>query len=88
MLFGLCNSPATFQRMMDVIFLPLKEKHRPLGTRILVYMDDILIASSALKGHRDAVHDVSVAPDALPTDPARNLLRKYLRLHLTRKAKS
>jgi hypothetical protein len=58
MFFGLCNSPATFQHMMDVIFLPLKEKHRPLGTRILVYMDDILIASSALQGHRNAVHDV------------------------------
>jgi len=38
MFFGLCNSPATFQKMMDTLFLvPLMEGW------ILVYMDDILI---------------------------------------------
>jgi hypothetical protein len=41
-----------------------------------------------VKDQRDAVHDMSVAPDALPTYRATHLLRKYLRLHLTRKAKS
>lgn len=38
-----------------------------------------------VKEQRDAVHDMSIAPDALPTSQARNLLRKYLRLHLARK---
>jgi len=38
MFFGLCNSPATFQKMMDTLFLvPLMEGW------ILVYMDNILI---------------------------------------------
>jgi hypothetical protein len=59
MFFGLTNSPATFQRMMDTIFAPLKVKHALLGTSIQVYMDDILIASSlGIEGHRAAVHDV------------------------------
>ena len=39
MSFGLCNAPASFQRMMDTILGPLKWKI------CLVYMDDILIYS-------------------------------------------
>jgi hypothetical protein len=59
MFFGLTNSPATFQRMMDTIFADLKEKHALLGTSIQVYIDDIMIASSSgLTGHHAAVHDV------------------------------
>jgi hypothetical protein len=59
MFFGLTNSPATFQRMMDTIFADLKEKHALLGTSIRVYMDDIMIASSSgLTGHRTVVHNV------------------------------
>ena len=38
MFFGMCNSPATFQAMMDSIFKDMIE-----GTLIIVYMDDILI---------------------------------------------
>ena len=38
MFFGLCNSPATFQHMMDEIFEELLEKGG-----VIVYMDDILI---------------------------------------------
>ena len=38
MFFGLCNSPATFQTMMDAIFEELIER-----SVIVVYMDDILI---------------------------------------------
>jgi len=38
MFFGLCNSPATFQKIIDILFLvPLMEGW------ILVYMDNILI---------------------------------------------
>jgi hypothetical protein len=45
--------------MMDSIFQRTIDKHHLLGTEILVYMDDILIASSSgLAGHRAAVHDV------------------------------
>ena len=59
MFFGLTNSPATFQTMMDHIFAPLQEKHWQLGTDIIVYMDDILIASAkTLEGHKAATTDV------------------------------
>ena len=56
MLFGQCNAPATFQRVMDHILRPLKLKYPYM---IFVYMDDILIATPndpAL--HRQIVHDV------------------------------
>ena len=42
MFFGLCNSPATFQNMMDDIFM----KEIDEGW-ILIYMDDILIFSDS-----------------------------------------
>jgi hypothetical protein len=46
MYFGLCNAPATFQRMMNEI---LKEE---IDTgKVHVYMDDILIATSNRKDH-------------------------------------
>ena len=38
MFFGMCNSPATFQSMMDNIFATMIE-----GKLVIVYMDDILI---------------------------------------------
>jgi len=38
MYFGLTNSPATFQTMMDQIFQDLKE-----GKVIIIYIDDILV---------------------------------------------
>jgi Reverse transcriptase (RNA-dependent DNA polymerase) len=38
MFFGMCNSPATFQAMMDSIFSDMIEKNL-----VIVYMDDILI---------------------------------------------
>ena len=46
MYFGLCNSPATFQNMMNHILHPLKDKWAKKGVKIIVYMDDILIAMS------------------------------------------
>jgi Reverse transcriptase (RNA-dependent DNA polymerase) len=45
MFFGMCNSPATFQAMMDKIFK--KEIKEDL---IIVYMDDILAFSKMIDG--------------------------------------
>ena len=59
MYFGLCNLPATFQNMMNHIFRPLKVKWAKRGVKIIVYMDNILMATStSLQDHRDATHDV------------------------------
>ena len=44
--FGLTDSPATFQAMMDTIYMPVVEKWAQCGTRIEKYMDDIAIATS------------------------------------------
>jgi RNase H-like domain found in reverse transcriptase/Reverse transcriptase (RNA-dependent DNA polymerase) len=38
MFFGMCNSPATFQAMMDDVFMTMIEERL-----VIVYMDDILI---------------------------------------------
>jgi len=59
MYFGLTNSPATFQTMMNYIYRDTILKHEPLGTTICVYMDDIGIATrTTLADHKRAVHDV------------------------------
>ena len=50
MFFGLTNSPATFQTMMDVIF----EDFISEGI-IVVYLDDILIFTKTLDEHRKVV---------------------------------
>jgi RNase H-like domain found in reverse transcriptase/Reverse transcriptase (RNA-dependent DNA polymerase) len=56
MYFGLTNSPLTFQKMMDHLFRPLKDKYPGM---LFVYMDDILIATiDDLPLHRQIVHDV------------------------------
>jgi len=47
MFFGLCNSPATFQTMMDDIFDGLI-----MEGVVVVYLDDILIFTETLKEHR------------------------------------
>jgi hypothetical protein len=53
MFFGLCNSPATFQTMMNDIFRELIEE----GV-LAVYMDDILIFTKTLLEHRVVVKRV------------------------------
>ena len=44
MFFGMCNSPATFQSMMDAIFKDLID-----GCVVIIYMDDIFLFAKDLK---------------------------------------
>jgi len=50
MYFGMCNSPAIFQLMMDTLFRELI-----MTGKIVVYMDDILIFTQTMEEHRDIV---------------------------------
>ena len=53
MYFGLCNSPAIFQLMMDSLFQNLINQGK-----IVVYMDDVLIFSKTLEEHISIVKEV------------------------------
>ena len=54
--FGQCNAPPTFQRIINKLLQPLKNKYPGM---IHVYMDDILISTPHnLILHRRIIHDV------------------------------
>ena len=53
MYFGMTNSPATFQALMNLVFADLIAKGK-----VAVYMDDILIYNADLKEHHQVVHKV------------------------------
>src|ERR1700678_2111721 len=53
MFFGLTNSPATFQTMMDSIFDGLISEGK-----VIVYLDNILIFTETLEEHREVVKKV------------------------------
>ena len=53
MYFGMCNSPATFQLMMDTLFRELI-----MSGKIVIYMDDILIFSQTMDEHKSIVKQV------------------------------
>src|ERR1700748_2984185 len=53
MFFGLCNSPATFQTMMNELFKELIDQ----GV-VGVYMDDILVFTETLEEHRSVLWHV------------------------------
>ena len=53
MFFGLTNSPATFQALMNTIFADLIAKGK-----VAVYLDDILIFTQTLEEHRRIVNEV------------------------------
>ena len=58
MYFGLTNSPATFQAMMNHLLYPLQQKWCLKKVRILGYMDDVLIATSWKRQHHtEATHE-------------------------------
>ena len=61
MFFGLTNSPATFQAMMDALYADTILYHEARGTTIHIYMDNIGIATKHGASHSDhiaAVRDV------------------------------
>ena len=43
--FGLCNAPATFQRLMDSVLAGLQ------WTSCLVYLDDIIVIGTSFEDH-------------------------------------
>ena len=43
--FGLCNGPATFQRLMDLVLAGLQMSH------CLVYVDDVIVMSRSFQEH-------------------------------------
>jgi hypothetical protein len=53
MFFGLTNSPATFQTMMNNLFSDLI--HRGV---VIVYMDDILVFTHTLEEHQEVICEV------------------------------
>ena len=50
MLFGLCNAPSTFQRLMN------KVVSKEINSFILVYLHDILVYSRSIEEHWDHLH--------------------------------
>jgi hypothetical protein len=59
MFFGLKNSPATFQNMMNYEYRDVIDYWNTRGTAICIYMDDIAIATSTnLEDHIQAVSAV------------------------------
>lgn len=50
--FGLCNAPATFERMIDTVLRGLKWK------TCLCYLDDIVIFSTTFRQHLERLDDV------------------------------
>jgi hypothetical protein len=59
MFFGLCNSPNTFQEIMNAIYKTVIAFWEARGTIIHIYMDDIAIAmSGSREDHIQAVQDI------------------------------
>ena len=60
MFFGLTNSPATFQAMMNSLYKDTIAKHEAFGMFIQIYMNNIAIATCtpSLEAHVAAVTDV------------------------------
>ena len=50
--FGLCNAPATFQRVMNYILRDVS------GVKALVYLDDVIIYSDTFESHIEDIREV------------------------------
>ena len=50
--FGLCNAPATFQRLMNSVLAGLQ------WTSCLVYIDDIIVVGSSFEEHLNNLRQV------------------------------
>ena len=50
--FGLCNAPATFQRLMDMVLAGLQ------WTNCLVYLDDVIVVGRTFEEHLQNLQDV------------------------------
>jgi len=50
--FGLCNAPATFQRLMEVVLVAL------IREKCIVYLDDILVMGRTFQEHLDNLTQV------------------------------
>ncbi len=50
--FGLCNAPATFQRLMETVLAGLVREKR------VVYIDDILVIGTTFQEHLDNLEKV------------------------------
>ena len=50
--FGLCNAPATFQRLMDLVLAGLQ------WSSCLVYLDDVIVIGKTFKEHLSNLHTV------------------------------
>ena len=50
--FGLCNAPATFQRLMDLVLAGLQ------WSQCLVYIDDVIVLGRTFKEHLDNLEEV------------------------------
>uniref|UniRef100_A0A0P4ZJF0 RNA-directed DNA polymerase n=2 Tax=Daphnia magna TaxID=35525 RepID=A0A0P4ZJF0_9CRUS len=52
MAFGLCNAPATFQRLMNYVLRDV------LGNKALVYLDDVIIFSDTFESHLNDIREI------------------------------
>ena len=56
--FGLCNSPATFQRLMENVLAGLTQKS------CVVYIDDVLVMGSTFEEHLANLREVLSFPSS------------------------
>ena len=66
MFFGLTNSPATFQAMMNSLYRDTIARHEVKGTFIRIYMDDIAIATCTPSLEAHIVKTTRLRPDVGP----------------------
>ena len=68
--YGLCNSPATFQRLMHLVF------REEMSEKVLIFLDDIIIYSSTIDEHFERLELVfqRLASHGLKIEPSKCFL--------------